>query len=661
MPILTKPRGTWIDESLIDHDLLLNAAGLVNQHAQIDTFINTVPTTYLKLDASNDPLTGTLNSQSIIPALSANYDFGDSNNFFRTLYLNNQGGNVIYCKPIQLTGEPATNYTMILGGGQFGSDLNQGGTFTFKMNDIASSLGTSINQIVFDPGRPDVFAAGTTNDVIFQAFNGIATYGFVCAFGGFNDVQYGLELRRISGVESFAKTLIFDNQVPVSDFRRSIDFRINTVNKLTIENDGTVTVIDRITTPFITATVINNGVGIGTAGAPAVTFTGYPNFFGLNWFDYLTINAVITNLPVCLGMFPNGTATSSYVNVYNSSNTGATAWLEMGVRGTIAELIVRDFAQTTNITALNIGSGGNDFPIFDVTCTTLTDINFVFAGLTELTIQPDTLIFNNGAILTQIDWSVNGELGFQVATNNIIRISSTLAHIYQNTDVDGDIWLTSDNDRIYLGTGKDWDFYYDGTYAWIRTDLQNPSDLRLDCGTDKTLELQETVWKDINIGGVNLTLSAANRPDQVTIDTTSIITYAFDGAALTEEVSGAFELQHDYKEGTDIIPHVHWYPTTAGAGNVKWQLEYWIRINDTVKLTGTITITDAASGTAWTEERADFPAITGTTLLINAQIHFRLFRNPTDAADTYAADAAIGTIGIHYEINTMGSRQTLVK
>lgn len=628
-----------------------------------------LPTTYLKLDCSNDPLTGQLDTQDIFPSSSGVYDFGDNNNFYRTLYLDNQGGNVIFCKPIQQSGDPATNYIAILGGGQFGSDLNQGGTFTFKMNDIASSLGTSVNQIIFDPGRPDVFASGTTNDVIFQAYNGIATYGFVSSFGGFNDLEYGLELRRISGTETFAKTLIFDNQIPVSDFRRSIDFRINTVNKLTIENDGTITVTDRITTPELTATVINNGVQFGTVAVPGVNFIAFGNFFGLNWFDYLTINAVTSNLPVCLGLFPNGIATASYMNVYNSSNTGATAWLSMGTRGSIAELVVRDFSQTTNITNLNIGSGGNDFPVFDVTCTTLTDINFVFAGLTELTIQPDTLVFNNGAVDTQIDWTTSGEMGLQVAASDIIRLSATLVSITQNTNIAGNLTLTRDNDRIYLGAGQDWDFYYDGTYAYMRTDLKNPSDLRVDCGTNKTLELQEIVWEDLRIIPGAFEFAGVSDP--------SLQNWQPGGAGTTfkvwkfqsgDEVFFTCQIPHSYKQGTDIEVHVHWTPADRGneeSGNtVAWKLDYsWTNVNAVFPSSATADMTDTCTGTDDYHEITASITVTGTGKNISSMLVCRLYRDAGDtwAGITAAQSPALLEFDIHFQINTMGSRQEFVK
>ena len=163
-------------------------------------------------------------------------------------------------------------------------------------------------------------------------------------------------------------------------------------------------------------------------------------------------------------------------------------------------------------------------------------------------------------------------------------------------------------------------------------------------------------WRDTNVGGVSLTKAAANQPDLVTLDGTNIITYAFDGATKTEEAHGAFELQHDYQEGTDIYPHVHWYPSNTGTGNVEWFLDYLIKEGTTpIRLTGTMSIVSAASGTAFTPTFAEFGAITGTTLKIGSQIHFRLYLVPTGTHDTYASDALLGTFGIHYRIDAPGS------
>ncbi len=40
---------------------------------------------------------------------------------------------------------------------------------------------------------------------------------------------------------------------------------------------------------------------------------------------------------------------------------------------------------------------------------------------------------------------------------------------------------------------------------------------------------------------------------------------------------------------------------------------------------------------------------------------FRFFRDPTDGDDTYPDDAVVLSVGVHYEINTVGSRLENVK
>ncbi|KKL19180.1 hypothetical protein LCGC14_2468030, partial [marine sediment metagenome] len=55
-----------------------------------------------------------------------------------------------------------------------------------------------------------------------------------------------------------------------------------------------------------------------------------------------------------------------------------------------------------------------------------------------------------------------------------------------------------------------------------------------------------------------------------------------------------------------------------------------------------------------------FPAITGTDFNIEDQFLFTLERVAA-SADEYGGDAIVATVGIHYEVDTVGSRQVLVK
>jgi len=167
-------------------------------------------------------------------------------------------------------------------------------------------------------------------------------------------------------------------------------------------------------------------------------------------------------------------------------------------------------------------------------------------------------------------------------------------------------------------------------------------------------------WNDINIGGASLTKAASNQPALVTIAGTNVLSYGFGGSSGVDELHGCFELQHDYQEGTDIYPHIHWYPDTTGTGNVILNLDYAI-MQSTGNLTGTMAITTAAPGVAWKSVFSEFGAITGTTLKIGAQVHLRLWRNASATGDTFPDIAVIGTLGIHCQIDYPGSLQKTSK
>jgi hypothetical protein len=168
-------------------------------------------------------------------------------------------------------------------------------------------------------------------------------------------------------------------------------------------------------------------------------------------------------------------------------------------------------------------------------------------------------------------------------------------------------------------------------------------------------------WIDYNFGIGRLGLGAS-APDRINMNATTIKVLAFNGVNITEEVSADIELNHNWTEGTMIIPHVHWMPTTAGAGNVNWQVEYTLTPDGTVAGASSTTINTiiATPGVAWQQERTNLPTITTPTLLIGTQASFRFFRDPTDN-DTYGADAAIRTFGLHVILNSLGSRQVGVK
>lgn len=171
-----------------------------------------------------------------------------------------------------------------------------------------------------------------------------------------------------------------------------------------------------------------------------------------------------------------------------------------------------------------------------------------------------------------------------------------------------------------------------------------------------------TTWTDINISGLSLAGGPA-APTAVNVNGSTILAYSFSGTNPTpDELHGSLEILHDYKEGSDIVPHVHWAPSTADVGDVKWQLEYmWINSGANFSGSTVISGTTAAGGVAWNERRTNLGTISGAGKTIGSRFAFRLFRDAADAADTYDAGAVLFDIGVHYERDTLGSRQITTK
>jgi hypothetical protein len=197
-------------------------------------------------------------------------------------------------------------------------------------------------------------------------------------------------------------------------------------------------------------------------------------------------------------------------------------------------------------------------------------------------------------------------------------------------------------------------------------------DLHLYGPANKTLVLDQPVYQDINLGSALLAKPASSAPgSEKHLDSTGADTGIYALAfAPGEYVSGSFEMQHDYKEGTDITFHIHWQGIAAPAGgtdNVKWQLEYSLtRDGQTLQATTTIT-KESAITTQYAVVRSDFAAISGSTkghgggnIQIGDQFVFKLSRIAA-SADEYAGDALVITAGIHYQIDTLGSRSISAK
>jgi hypothetical protein len=179
-----------------------------------------------------------------------------------------------------------------------------------------------------------------------------------------------------------------------------------------------------------------------------------------------------------------------------------------------------------------------------------------------------------------------------------------------------------------------------------------------------TIVLDKTVYNDANVGSLVLQTGGTLPGIVQLVDNTGTNTGIYArGWADGEEGSGSIEIPHDYKEGTDLVFHVHWNAQAAPTGTdyVKWNLIYTVsRDGSTLAAAATVPC-ETAIDTQYKNYRSDFTAITGTNFKIGDQFQFTLAR-VTAAGDAYAGEAVVnGTIGFHYQCDTIGSRTIAAK
>ena len=231
---------------------------------------------------------------------------------------------------------------------------------------------------------------------------------------------------------------------------------------------------------------------------------------------------------------------------------------------------------------------------------------------------------------------------------------------------------------IWFGDGQDANIYYDGTDLLVNTNIVAASDLVLNCGTDKTLKLAESVWEDLRVALTAGKVGATNPPTFVQFmddgaGSFGVFAWSFADEAVAgneEQMWFAVQVPHGYKEGTDLYAHIHWSPAVSGAAGefVKWGLEYtWINIDGTFGNTTIITSDASGAGTATTSGdgtltadkhyKTNIGGIAGAGKTISSMLVCRVFRNSSHADDDLSQAAFAFEMDFHYQIDTMGSRQ----
>jgi len=197
-----------------------------------------------------------------------------------------------------------------------------------------------------------------------------------------------------------------------------------------------------------------------------------------------------------------------------------------------------------------------------------------------------------------------------------------------------------------------------GSHKLITEEVESVGDLLVDCGANKTLLLEEPVWEDLRFPATSINPpGAVGGADQELTDP-YIGTLLFDPGAI-EICVGQAQFPHSRKLSSPLHCHVHWTPTSVDTGNVLWRLSYMLAdINGTFSGSFTsIDILTASSGVVGRHQTANFPSIDNQGAAVSTMMIWKLSRVATDGTDDYTGDARLLEFDIHYQIDTIGSRQ----
>lgn len=345
----------------------------------------------------------------------------------------------------------------------------------------------------------------------------------------------------------------------------------------------------------------------------------------------------------------------------------------------------------------SIYSGGNITSTTTITGGTLTDGTATITG-GNITIPNGASIGSASYVWlfdeTNGDISTTANVGIGTASPSTkTEILSTTTQLrLTHTDgvdecdffVDGDgvLFIKPTSKSIYLGGGEDGDTglrFWGDTSTYLLQHVEDDGALRLSADdatnyaefeADGSLKFNgtATIWDDLVMPFTLARVPASNAPNwESFIGNLNAYTFEVD-----DFLEGTTEMLHGWKEGSTISWHIHWATNGLEGTNkyVKWEIEYtYADMSIEAPYAG-----DAFGATTVTSVEAIIPANTAdlthmyTTLAatdlsgheIGVQLMWRI-RRIASAGTAPAAHPFGLAVGIHYELDTVGSRDILAK
>ena len=244
------------------------------------------------------------------------------------------------------------------------------------------------------------------------------------------------------------------------------------------------------------------------------------------------------------------------------------------------------------------------------------------------------------------------------------RFINTADPVVDTITINTEAYLNGDNVKLYAGAGNDISFYYDGTDANIKTDEVAASDLNITCGSEKTIELQNTVYDDQQVGISNIFIPAANAPTYRLYNhgIGGGVTFPVLGFAVGDYLYFDVQTSHRMKLSTVLDHHIHFCTPTDGSATpdrFQFQLDViaapiggnWAVPTGSPFTKEHIIAADYTNLHVY-DDIADIPAVNTTV----STIYKCRFTRIAATVNEYAGEVYVEFMDCHFQVNTMGSR-----
>ena len=175
------------------------------------------------------------------------------------------------------------------------------------------------------------------------------------------------------------------------------------------------------------------------------------------------------------------------------------------------------------------------------------------------------------------------------------------------------------------------------------------------------LELQDTVWDDIRTPANNVKLDSVKTPNEVSYKGGLVLSFLHN---TNNKIYFNIQVPHNYKLGTNLEFHNHIVLPATGTGNVKFIFSYsWAKVggefSEETTVNATRDISDDPADTHLVMPIApdmDGSGIDGVSSMLLCSLE-----RDVSVDDNYANGVYLLEVDFHYQIDTMGSRQTYTK